>query len=170
MREDKQPAASGIYAIYNIENCRMYVGSSVRMDRRQYDHLWQLRKNKHHSRYLQHAWNKHGEESFRFGVIELCSPEELLERERFWVSELTPEYNLMEADRAVFKHSSESIAKRTATRKSRGVNMPRGTDHHAFTHGQYANGSWPHKGGEGNSREARRARALAQGFGTKVRP
>lgn len=59
----------GLYAIVNTINNKAYVGSSTNFKRRFKDHLVDLRKNKHHCSYLQNAWNKYGEGSFRFKVL-----------------------------------------------------------------------------------------------------
>ena len=50
-------------------------------------HKEMLGGNKHHSDYLQNAWNKYGEDGFRFEIIEECEAikEVLLEREQYWL-------------------------------------------------------------------------------------
>lgn len=80
------PKASGIYRIRNLLTGRIYIGSAVNMHKRFGIHLHQLRNNKHHSRKLQRAWNKGGEDVFVFEVIEFVPVKErLLEREQFWL-------------------------------------------------------------------------------------
>jgi group I intron endonuclease len=66
------PLRSGvIYTITCSENGKTYVGSTMRRPRqRWHEHLHHLRKGKHHSRYLQHAYSKHGEESLTFSIVE----------------------------------------------------------------------------------------------------
>ena len=61
---------SGIYTITNIANGHRYVGSAVDMGRRWSQHKGSLLSNRHHSIYLQRAWNKHGENTFEFEVLE----------------------------------------------------------------------------------------------------
>ena len=61
---------AGIYKIINIVNNKEYIGSSLNMPRRHYDHLSHLRRNTHHSKKLQASYNKYGEESFVFETIE----------------------------------------------------------------------------------------------------
>jgi group I intron endonuclease len=61
---------SGIYCIRNIHNHKLYVGSSVNLHKRWLDHRKLLRKGSHHSRKLQNAWEKWGEDSFVFDILE----------------------------------------------------------------------------------------------------
>lgn len=85
-----EPKITGIYKIVNTINGHKYVGSGMSIKGRWRTHLHYLRQNKHHSPYLQRAWNKYGEESFEFIIIEECEPtkEVLLDREQFWIDEL----------------------------------------------------------------------------------
>lgn len=59
-----------IYAIVNLKTGKKYIGSSTNFSRRKYKHIRTLRKNIHHSQRLQNSWNKHGEEAFRFVILE----------------------------------------------------------------------------------------------------
>ena len=61
----------GIYQILNLNNGKRYVGQSRQVDQRIKNHIRKLRKNKHKNNILQRAWNKHGEKSFLFQVLEL---------------------------------------------------------------------------------------------------
>lgn len=72
---------SGIYVIQNLITNKVYVGSSKNLDRRKCDHFRMLKDNKHHSIRLQRSYNKHGEDNFKFKVIEKCEENKLLERE-----------------------------------------------------------------------------------------
>jgi group I intron endonuclease len=63
---------AGIYQILNKHNLKCYVGSTRRrFSQRFYDHKRDLKNNKHHSKHLQAAWNKYGEEVFEFTVLEI---------------------------------------------------------------------------------------------------
>lgn len=73
----------GIYAIRCSANGRDYVGSSNDVMRRWRGHCRLLRAGTHHCRYLQFAWNKHGEEAFSLDVLESCAKDALLEREQW---------------------------------------------------------------------------------------
>jgi hypothetical protein len=85
---------SGIYKITNIKNGKIYIGSSNDMGRRCIGHATMLNGNKHDNIHLQRAWNRDGESSFEFSIIELCFPFSLISREQYWIDELKPEYNL----------------------------------------------------------------------------
>lgn len=76
---------SGIYGITNIQNGKIYIGSSKHIYQRWKEHIRALNKNKHHSIHLQNAWNKYGEDNFIFEVIETCKEELLLEREQYYI-------------------------------------------------------------------------------------
>lgn len=78
--------ASGIYAIRNLVNGKRYVGSAVYLTERFHDHRKLLRRGKHHSIKLQHAWNKYGEAGFVFEIIEIIEDKNsLLPREQHWL-------------------------------------------------------------------------------------
>lgn len=87
------PNMSGIYVIRNAANGKKYIGSAVNVRSRYSKHLSLLRAGRHHSRHLQSAWNKYGEDSFLVELVEPCAPEALVEREQRWIDELAPEYN-----------------------------------------------------------------------------
>jgi group I intron endonuclease len=61
---------TGIYQIQNIVNGSVYIGSSNDMSKRWIDHRKLLRKNTHTNQHLQNAWNKYGEQSFSFVILE----------------------------------------------------------------------------------------------------
>jgi len=68
----------GVYKIENRENKKAYIGSSVNIEKRMKGHRNKLRKGKHHSIYLQHAWDKYGEDMFDFRVVETVKDAALL--------------------------------------------------------------------------------------------
>lgn len=61
---------SGIYKIYNKRSKLTYIGSSKEIEKRWGQHLSQLNNNKHHNSHLQNSWNKYGESSFEFSILE----------------------------------------------------------------------------------------------------
>jgi group I intron endonuclease len=80
--------ARAIYKITNTVNGKFYVGSSVDTRRRFWAHKKLLRRGTHHCHYLQNAWNKHGEDTFNFDVIEIVPEHESLETvEDRWLEE-----------------------------------------------------------------------------------
>lgn len=77
---------SGIYKITNKNNGRYYIGSSVNINNRWNEHKRTLKQNKHDNDFLQKSWNKHGEESFLFEIIEyVLDLDKLLEREQYYL-------------------------------------------------------------------------------------
>lgn len=72
-----------IYRIRNVVNGHYYIGSTVDSKKRFWDHRKHLRTGVHACVRLQRAWNKHGEDCFKFEVLEqlpdrsgLCSAEQ----------------------------------------------------------------------------------------------
>ena len=85
---------SGIYEILNTTNGKRYIGSAVNLVTR-----WQLHRNgllagRHVNRHLQSAWNKYGEESFKFLPILTCAKSMLLFYEQQLLDKAKPEYNI----------------------------------------------------------------------------
>ena len=58
-----------IYAIINLKNGKKYIGSTTNFSRRKKKHLNMLKKNIHHSKSLQHSYNKNKLEDFKFIII-----------------------------------------------------------------------------------------------------
>lgn len=69
---------SGIYAIENKINGRLYIGSAVDFVKRFYKHRTELKRGKHHSVHLQRAWLKYGRDAFSFRPIIFCAPKDLI--------------------------------------------------------------------------------------------
>lgn len=84
----------GIYKIQNTANGKRYIGSAASFTGRFYAHKHLLRKGKHHSRHLQRAWNKHGEQAFEFTPLLICSGDDILIHEQLALDGLKPEYNI----------------------------------------------------------------------------
>jgi group I intron endonuclease len=80
------PASPGIYQIVCTETNKRYIGSAKNLRQRWNDHRKLLRYDKHKNDYLQKAWNKYGENNFRFLIIEFVSEvNALLQREQMWL-------------------------------------------------------------------------------------
>ena len=76
----------GVYKIQNTINGKLYIGSSVNIERRFKSHKKELNEKTHNNIYLQNAWNKYGEDSFVFEVIEIVNDRETLrEREQYYI-------------------------------------------------------------------------------------
>lgn len=73
---------TGIYQILNTINGKVYVGSSKWIEQRWRSHLSLLRKDKHHSKHMQNAWNLYGEDAFQWIVLEECFIDDLAKKEQ----------------------------------------------------------------------------------------
>ena len=62
---------NGVYQIVNTVNGMKYIGSG-NIKSRWKSHYAKLINGKHGNNHLQNAWNKYGEDSFRFDVIQYC--------------------------------------------------------------------------------------------------
>lgn len=81
------PKQPGVYLIECTGNDKFYIGSGANMRNRQTHHLHSLRKDQHHNPKLQHAFNKYGENSIEFYVVELVDSARLYV-EQYWVRAL----------------------------------------------------------------------------------
>lgn len=106
----------GIYKIVNIINGKVYIGSSKNLNKRWCEHKRNLRKNNHDNNYLQKSWDKYGESSFKFEIIEIVDDvNNLITREQFYLDQLKPydktiTYNICvtAGNMFGFKHSDET--------------------------------------------------------------
>lgn len=97
--------ASGIYQIRNTKNGKRYIGSAKCFRVRWNAHRALLVKGEHHSPHLQSSWNKHGEDSFAFEVLEVCDVRRLISREQWWLDCKLPEFN-------VCRHAGSTLGRR----------------------------------------------------------
>lgn len=75
-----------IYKIRNVVNDKFYVGSTVDSRKRFWAHRKALRAGTHPCIRLQRSWNKHGEDCFKFEIIEQHeSKEALFPAEQKWL-------------------------------------------------------------------------------------
>lgn len=71
----------GIYKITNKINLKAYIGQSVDIEKR-----WRQHKNMSRGcTLLLRAFQKYGIENFLFEIVEICSPEELNEKEKYYI-------------------------------------------------------------------------------------
>lgn len=75
----------GIYKIENKANGKVYIGQSIDIDTRWYNHIRELNGNRHCNPHFQRAWNKYGKDNFEFMVIEECTVQNIDERETYWI-------------------------------------------------------------------------------------
>ncbi|MCA6430274.1 MAG: GIY-YIG nuclease family protein [Cytophagales bacterium] len=105
---------TGIYKIECIDG-RCYIGSTTQSFRKRWlKHISQLSKNKHHSKYLQNIYNKHGIEFFSFSILEVVEDKaEIIGKEQYWIDNLNPELNMLKLAGSCigYKHSYETRKK-----------------------------------------------------------
>lgn len=77
-----------IYKIRNVINDHYYVGSTVDSRKRFWAHRKDLRNGNHACIHLQRAWNKYGEDCFRFEIVaQYENRSELYPAEQKWLDE-----------------------------------------------------------------------------------
>lgn len=77
-----------IYKIRNVVDGKFYVGSTMDTRERFRTHRKKLRANTHHCHHLQHAWNKYGEDVFKFEIVEeVANMANLQAAEDVWLAE-----------------------------------------------------------------------------------
>jgi group I intron endonuclease len=79
------PRSSGVYKILCKPTGKFYIGSTVNLRERWGRHRWSLRYGKHVNIYLQQAWDKYGEENFKFSILESVEAPNLLPAEQAWI-------------------------------------------------------------------------------------
>jgi group I intron endonuclease len=80
---------TGVYTITNLVNNKIYVGSAAfSFSNRWAKHRRQLRNNIHDNKHLQRAWNKYGESSFKFEILETCNADLCVYLEQYWLNML----------------------------------------------------------------------------------
>lgn len=115
----------GVYAIENSENGKRYIGSATNLAARRAWHMNALRKNKHHSKHLQRAFNKHGEKAFSFKVLVVCDKEnqifyEQLLMDGYKTHDIAHGYNMAKNAEAPYGTcTEESRAKNSARMRQR---------------------------------------------------
>lgn len=102
----------GIYLIENITNNKKYVGSTTNLNDRKIRHFSNLKHKRHGNPHLQSAYDKYGQNSFKFYVIIECEESELLELEDYFIVMLHTMdhsfgYNLRGAERQIMTEATK---------------------------------------------------------------
>jgi group I intron endonuclease len=113
-----------IYAIENIHNGKMYIGSTKNYVYRWRAHKTTLRKGAHHSFVLQKAWEKYGESSFVFKLLLICSKDTRYFYEQSLMK--LQSYNILRTVneclvRGGWRHSDEFKVKMSKTHKGKAL-------------------------------------------------
>ena len=127
---------TGVYKIENITNGKVYVGSTATLGfRKRWGlHRASLRANKHPNQHLQYSWNKHGEQSFKFEIVEECPPAQCIIREQHYFDAFHPEYNILQIAGSCRGYRHTDIAKQKIGEASHGKNHPLYSGKYVFYH------------------------------------
>jgi group I intron endonuclease len=119
------PPKPGIYKISFIGSDKIYIGSAVNLNRRNSNHLSDLRNNRHCNIIMQRLYTKYGDVNYLFEIIELVNDKnDLIKREQYFIDILSPEINILQYSHSSlnFKHSKETIKKIELIAQKRSVN------------------------------------------------
>jgi group I intron endonuclease len=112
----------GIYSIRNTIDGKIYIGSTLGSFKQRFNsHKSALRHNKHGNPHLQRVWNKYGEDSFEFNIIEAIeSPADVITAEQFYLDVFYGDmcYNI----RAVAE-SNKGIIRSQETKRKHSITM-----------------------------------------------
>lgn len=121
---NKRINVSSVYCVLNIYTNRRYVGSTTKFSKRKTHHLYDLRNKIHSSKLLQEDYEKYGEDSLKFFIledVETFNLDELINREQYWIDKYKPEYNVNQIAGYRFPKKTEEakdrIRKRMTGRK-----------------------------------------------------
>lgn len=120
---------TGIYEIVNTINGKRYVGSAVTIRGRFNVHRMLLRRGRHHSPKLQRSWDKHGEASFVFRKLLVCSRENLVMYEQIAMDALKPEYNILLVAGSALGHKWNAAQREAARVRNTTRNPFKGRKH-----------------------------------------
>jgi group I intron endonuclease len=118
---------TGVYCWRNLVNGKVYVGGAYRSFSERFgEYRQKFKVGQCHNRHLQAAWDLYGSTSFRLSILERCPPEQVEERENYWIAKLNaadPEhgYNVCKIafSRLGVVHTPETKAKMSAAKKGK---------------------------------------------------
>jgi group I intron endonuclease len=119
---------SGIYCISSLR-CpnRLYIGSTVDIDKRWSQHKWMLDNNKHHSVKLQNHYNKYGKDDLVFSIMFECPIDNLIELEQQCINKNKPYFNICELAGSSIGRTHSAETKKKIGDKARGQKMSNST-------------------------------------------
>ena len=108
---------SGIYKITCAGNNQFYIGSAAVLRRRRAQHFGSAKAGEHRNSHLQRAWNKYGEDTFKFEVLLVCAREDLIMYEQRCMNIMLPKFNKdpVAGSKLGSKHSVEARKKMSRT-------------------------------------------------------
>jgi group I intron endonuclease len=117
----------GVYAIRHVASGKMYIGSAANIPGRWSAHRSALKRDEHHSRHLQRAWDKYGPDAFVWEVLwAVEDPADLIRTEQEYLDHFgtywrTQGYNIRHRAESSLgmRASAETRARMSAARKGR---------------------------------------------------
>ncbi len=76
---------AGVYGIFNLINGKVYIGSSVNVEKRLKQHKNHLTKGNHCNPFLSNAWNKYSQNNFCFSIIEKTETRNVRGLEQYYI-------------------------------------------------------------------------------------
>jgi len=124
MKLDKIP---GVYAIRNLKNNRLYIGSTVNLKSRKAQHFSHLRNDKHSNGFLQNDWNiSGGEKWFVFEILEFATFENVRNIEQIYINQhFDNSQNCYNLRKDATVHTANFSNTPEITRKKHSENMKR---------------------------------------------
>jgi group I intron endonuclease len=123
---DNSMKYSGIYALINHTNNKIYIGKSANISKRVLEHFSRLNNNKHANYHLQNSFNKY-DDSFVAISLEKCEYELLDDKERFFISYYETKnqnygYNMTDGGEGLlgYRYTEETKLKMSKSAKIRG--------------------------------------------------
>jgi group I intron endonuclease len=101
---------SGVYQFVCLRNGHKYVGSTTNLAHRKRQHFSDLKTRRHGNPRLQKDYDEFGKAGFSFSILELATPDNLLDVEQKWIDLLLPEYNAeLKAGKSTSHVSKEEV-------------------------------------------------------------
>ena len=88
----------GVYKITNTVTGDFYIGSSKNVKLRLASHKWSSTWNKHPNNPMYLDMQKYGVDKFEFEILAEVEPEQLKEKEQYFIETLKPTYNSIRAN------------------------------------------------------------------------
>lgn len=90
---------SSIYKIECATNGSFYFGRTINFEKRKNDHLRDMRNGIHKNDRIQNCYNKYGEESIVFSIVETVSREKQIGREQYYLDKFINNENCLNINR-----------------------------------------------------------------------
>lgn len=155
----------GIYGICNTVNGKWYIGQSIDIEKRKYNHFFKLRRGDHFNPHFQRAFIQCGEDNFEFHILEETSEDMLDVRERAWINyyqsfNMQYGYNLNKGGHQNHHHSKKTCQKISDKQMGR-ISTMKGKKRPPFSEEWKKNMSISHKG-KSFSDETRKNMSIAR--------